>query len=366
LTLVRCGVVLVAVLALAGCGGSKGNPRRDAVNTYFDKVDNAEAGVISGSGEIDQALRNFRLSGNSPAEVHALTFARDRLATALRRVRALQPPPDARKVHADIVELLTLQHAAALEILQVVTYQPRFAQAIAPLAAAGTALSRDIKQAAKTDTPAPATVTAADKAGAAVWGEGGCGGCHTLAAVGSTGTSGPNLDVLQLTPDQIAAQVRSGGGGMPAFAKKLTPARIQSVAAFVSGAEAHEAANNAVLDAYAAAFNHYRGSLEAILGDLKALRAPPVLQPTLDAELQTLARAARLSGSVGTSLTNRDVTAANAAIRKLFTTAAAAGQGATRQATAAAVRAYNGRLRRIATLSARIVRERQKLVAQVG
>jgi mono/diheme cytochrome c family protein len=365
LSLARCGVVLVAILLLAGCGGSKDNPRRDAVNTYFDRVDRAEAGVISASGEIDQALRNFRLSGNSPAEVHALSFGRDRLATALRRVRALRPPPDARRVHADLVELLSLQHAAAAELLQAVVYQPRLQQTLAPLAAAGRSLSREIKQAAKTQPP-PAASAASEQAGAAAWAEGGCGTCHTLAIVGSSGTSGPNLDVLQLTADQVAAQVRAGGGGMPAFARKLPPAKIQAVAAFVSGAEARQAENNAVLDAYAAAFTHYQASLDAILGRLRRLEAPPVLHPTWEAEVRTLGRAARLSGTVGTSLTRRDTGAANAAIRQLFATAASAGQGATRTATAAAVRAYNGRLRRIATLSARIVRERQQLVARVG
>jgi len=357
--------VLVVVLALAACGGSKGNPRRDAVNTYFDKVDKAEAGVISSSGEIDQALRNFRLSGNSPAEIRELTFARGRLATALKRVRALQPPPDARRVHADLVELLTLQHAAAAELLHVVTYEPRFVQALAPLPAAGKALSRDIRQAAKT-TSAPTPITSAEKAGAAVWGRAGCGSCHTLAAVSSTGTAGPNLDVLRLTADEIAARVRTGGGGMPPFAKKLTPAAIHSVAAFVADAEAREAANSASLEAYAAAFDHYRRSLDGILTALRGLDAPPVMQPTLQAELQTLGRAARLSGTVGTSLAQRDVAAANTAIRQLFASASSAGKGATRQATAAAVEAYNGRLRRIATLSSRISRERQQLVARVG
>ena len=61
-----------------------------------------------------------------------------------------------------------------------------------------------------------------------------CGTCHTLAAAGTSGAIGPNLDQLSLTAPQVAAQVRSGGGSMPAFAGTLSPAEIQAVATFVA------------------------------------------------------------------------------------------------------------------------------------
>jgi hypothetical protein len=152
---------------------------------------------------------------------------------------------------------------------------------------------------------------------------------------------------------------------MPAFAKRIAPAKIDALASFVSSAEVRAAASTSALDAYAAAFTRYRDSLAGVTAALERLTAPPVLRPTHLAELQTLGRAAALSGSVGAALTRRDVAAANKGIRQLFATAAAR-QSSTRQAAAAAVGAYNGRLRRIATLSARIVRERQRLVQQVG
>lgn len=362
--LARRGVLLVALLAVAGCGG-KSHPQRDAVNAYFDKVDRAEAGLVASSGEIDRAFRNFKLSGSGAQEVRELTFARDRVAAALAKVQALHPPADARALHADIVRLLTLQRAAAAELLGVVVYQPRFERAIAPLAGAGKALAADIRQAAKTKAP-PAKITSADRKGAGVFVGAGCGTCHTLSATSSTGTAGPNLDVLQLSAAQVAAQVRSGGGGMPAFAKKLKPADIDLVAAFISSAEAHAAASNAVLDAYAAAFSRYHEALQGILASLEPLDAPAVLEPTFQAELLTLGRASRLSGRVGSALTSRDVVVANQAIRQLFATAAAASSAETHKAVVAAVGAYNARLRRIALLSARIVRERQALVASVG
>jgi len=71
--------------------------------------------------------------------------------------------------------------------------------------------------------------------GKQVFADASCGSCHTLQAAGSTGTLGPNLDTLKPTRDQVAQQVKSGGGGMPSFAGKLSSSEIDAVAAFVSG-----------------------------------------------------------------------------------------------------------------------------------
>lgn len=71
--------------------------------------------------------------------------------------------------------------------------------------------------------------------GKKVFDDAGCGSCHVLQAAGSTGTIGPNLDELKPTRDQVAAQVKSGGGGMPSFSGRLTDSEIDAVSAFVSG-----------------------------------------------------------------------------------------------------------------------------------
>ena len=61
-----------------------------------------------------------------------------------------------------------------------------------------------------------------------------CGSCHTLNAAGTSGNVGPNLD--QVKPDMatVERQVRNGGGGMPAFAGRLSDAQITAVATYVS------------------------------------------------------------------------------------------------------------------------------------
>jgi mono/diheme cytochrome c family protein len=70
--------------------------------------------------------------------------------------------------------------------------------------------------------------------GAAIFKGAGCAGCHTLAAAGAKGTTGPNLDQLKPTTAVVAHQVIVGGGLMPAFEGKLSPAQIQAVAKYVS------------------------------------------------------------------------------------------------------------------------------------
>jgi mono/diheme cytochrome c family protein len=59
-----------------------------------------------------------------------------------------------------------------------------------------------------------------------------CGSCHTLAAAGTSGAVGPNLDDLQ--PDQalVLSTIQNGAGAMPAGL--LEGAEAEEVAAYVA------------------------------------------------------------------------------------------------------------------------------------
>jgi cytochrome c6 len=63
-----------------------------------------------------------------------------------------------------------------------------------------------------------------------------CGGCHTLADAGSSGTVGPNLDDAKPSFDLVVERVTNGSGAMPSFKDTLTEQQIQDVAAYVSTA----------------------------------------------------------------------------------------------------------------------------------
>jgi mono/diheme cytochrome c family protein len=71
-------------------------------------------------------------------------------------------------------------------------------------------------------------------AGKAVFASAGCEGCHTLAAAGSSGTVGPNLDEAKPSFDLVVERVTNGKPPMPSFKGQLTEQQIKDVAAFVS------------------------------------------------------------------------------------------------------------------------------------
>jgi mono/diheme cytochrome c family protein len=62
-----------------------------------------------------------------------------------------------------------------------------------------------------------------------------CGGCHTLAAAGTTGSAGPDLDQARPSYARVVEEVTDGGDGMPSFADSLTGAQIRAIAGYVAG-----------------------------------------------------------------------------------------------------------------------------------
>ncbi|SRR5688500_4080900 len=70
-------------------------------------------------------------------------------------------------------------------------------------------------------------------AGEKIYAENGCGSCHTLAAAGSSGSIGPNLDDAKPDLELAIDRVTNGAGAMPAFGDQLEPQQIADVAAYV-------------------------------------------------------------------------------------------------------------------------------------
>lgn len=61
-----------------------------------------------------------------------------------------------------------------------------------------------------------------------------CASCHMLADADSSGSFGTNLDEAKPDAASVEAIVKSGKGGMPAFAGQLSDAEIAAVAAYVA------------------------------------------------------------------------------------------------------------------------------------
>ncbi|HEX4930699.1 MAG TPA: c-type cytochrome [Gaiellaceae bacterium] len=70
-------------------------------------------------------------------------------------------------------------------------------------------------------------------AGEAVFASGGCGGCHTLEAAGTSGTVGPNLDDTKPDFALVVDRVTNGRGSMPSFEESLSEQQIADVAQYV-------------------------------------------------------------------------------------------------------------------------------------
>jgi len=64
-----------------------------------------------------------------------------------------------------------------------------------------------------------------------------CGGCHTLAKAGTTGTVGPNLTTRKVAPDRAEDQIRHGGGGMPPFEGQLSDDEIEALVQYLTGSK---------------------------------------------------------------------------------------------------------------------------------
>jgi mono/diheme cytochrome c family protein len=69
----------------------------------------------------------------------------------------------------------------------------------------------------------------------------GCGGCHTLAAAGRSGTVASSLDERKPTAARVREVLEKGAGAMPSYAKQLSAQEIADVAAYVAWAAARGA-----------------------------------------------------------------------------------------------------------------------------
>ncbi len=81
---------------------------------------------------------------------------------------------------------------------------------------------------------APADIPEGDAAaGKELFASSGCGGCHTLADAGTSGTVGPNLDEAKPSLEKAYTQITNGGGAMPPYKDQLSEQQIADIAAYV-------------------------------------------------------------------------------------------------------------------------------------
>lgn len=215
---IAVGLVAAAVLLGAGCGETVGYTEATGDKTNGKELFTSKCGAChtladaGTTGEIgpnlDDAFADSRRSGLGES-----TFVQVIMGAIAYPIES--PPTGAPGMPADIV--------SGQDAVDVATY-------VASVAGTG---------AIPTPVPTPTTTSAepgedGDLAAGKVVFTGSCGGCHTLADAGTSGTIGPNLDDRPPSADLVSERVTNGQGAMPSFSESLTAAQIADVSAYVS------------------------------------------------------------------------------------------------------------------------------------
>src|SRR4051812_35473139 len=105
---------------------------------------------------VERAYRDFgRKKGPSLAIIEPrLARSESTIRGVERRLDKLKPPPDARKLHALLVQLVDKEAGVAHELVQLAQFSPRFSAALQPLGPAGKALRESFRTAKKASAQA--------------------------------------------------------------------------------------------------------------------------------------------------------------------------------------------------------------------
>jgi mono/diheme cytochrome c family protein len=113
-------------------------------------------------------------------------------------------------------------------------YTGQDAEDVSSYVASVAGLGSDGRPIDPTNPPKPTPPGGDETDGEAIFASSGCGGCHTLAAAGSNGTIGPDLDESKPSKELAVDRVTNGQGGMPSFKDELSEEQIDAVATFVA------------------------------------------------------------------------------------------------------------------------------------
>jgi len=242
----RAGIALAAIAAVlltAGCGGH--SKRRDAVSTYFKQVDNVQIAMRTPLLAVEKAYKDFgRKHGPTLAQVEPrLARAEVTMREVGKRLRALQPPPDARKLHGMLIRLVNDESEIGHEVVQLAQFSPRFTAALAPLAPA----SKSLRAAFKSAKKAKAQAVALDAYAAAL-----AGVLRKLRAIEAPPAFVPTLESQRTTLGRVRTSAIALADGLRKNRRKALPRLIQRFtnAGLASQGVAAQKARIAAITAY--------------------------------------------------------------------------------------------------------------------
>jgi hypothetical protein len=138
-------VLLVAAVAIAGCRGD--DDRRDAVESYIESVNRAQAKLKPAFTDAQVALRAFAGGRVTQRTAERLRGGSATMRATEANLELIQPPPEAKKLHADLLRLVDLQSGLALELSLAADYVLDLGPAAEPAQGAAGTLGRELREA---------------------------------------------------------------------------------------------------------------------------------------------------------------------------------------------------------------------------
>ncbi len=210
--------VLIAALAATGCGTtglSETGSGDTASGRQLFKAKCASCHTLADAGtrgtigpNLDDAFRQSRADGLGEATIRSVV--RGQISYPIE-----EPPTGTAGMPADLVTGEDAESVAAY-VASVAALPVRPQQEEDPGEASG------------------GQAGGGEADGEAIFASAGCGGCHVLAAAGTSGNVGPNLDGSKPSKDLVIDRVTNGKGAMPAFKDSYSAEEIAAVAEYVS------------------------------------------------------------------------------------------------------------------------------------
>jgi hypothetical protein len=134
---VTSAALLVLAVLAAGCGGDGAHERR-AIASYFTEVNQVQAQMARPLLEVSRANRAFAQGKADPAKTRArLARSEATFAKLRRKLSAIQPPPEGKRMQSLLLELVDRQRELSDETVRMARFMPPFAAALQPVGPAG-------------------------------------------------------------------------------------------------------------------------------------------------------------------------------------------------------------------------------------
>jgi hypothetical protein len=147
---------LFAALVLTGCGSSDKDERRTAVNDYLDRVEAIQHRFAPSFKLANEAYRDFSKGTPTKRQLERLRGAEVSILAARDTLRKLQPPPDARKLHRDLIRLYNVNAAIGLEVITLQQFLPGVRNVLGDLGRVNSSYRDDLGSGSTTGTQAEA------------------------------------------------------------------------------------------------------------------------------------------------------------------------------------------------------------------